>query len=76
VISRAQLWQWRRHGATLDDGRAVTADLYRQVREEELTMLGGPGAAHFGAAADILDSLVLDDDFAEFLTLPAYRLVP
>ena len=29
-ISRAQLWQWRRHGAALDDGRPVTADLYRR----------------------------------------------
>jgi len=24
-ISRAQLWQWMRYGAKLDDGRAITA---------------------------------------------------
>ena len=28
-IARGQLWQWRRHGAALDDGRAMTAELYR-----------------------------------------------
>ncbi len=26
-ISRAQVWQWIRHGAALDDGRVVTAEL-------------------------------------------------
>ena len=28
-ISRTQIWQWLRHGATLDDGRAVDAALVR-----------------------------------------------
>ena len=36
-ISRAQIWQWIRHpGGVLDDGRRVTAELYKQVRDEEL----------------------------------------
>src|SRR5690242_21904705 len=43
-ISRAQLWQWMRNGAALDDGRVVTADLYAQVRAEELTKPGGASA--------------------------------
>jgi malate synthase len=34
-ISRTQLWQWRRHAARLDDGRAVTAALLREVIAEE-----------------------------------------
>jgi hypothetical protein len=29
----------------------------------------------FGDAADLLDRLVLDDDFAEFFTLRAYPLL-
>ena len=29
-ISRTQLWQWIRHGARLDDGRAIDAELYRR----------------------------------------------
>jgi hypothetical protein len=37
-----------------------------------LDKLGGAGAARFGDAAEILDTLVLNDDFIAFLTLPAY----
>ena len=72
-ISRAQLWQWIRHGATTEDGAAVTLDRYRQVRTEELEKLGGPSAGRFGDAAQILDQLVETEDFIPFLTLPAYR---
>jgi malate synthase len=71
-ISRAQLWQWIRHGATLDDGRQITADLYREVRAEELEKLGNPASRRLGDAAEILDALVLNDAFEEFLTLRAY----
>jgi malate synthase len=76
-ISRSQLWQWRTSGARLDDGREASADLYRQVRNEEFERLGGPtgGAGRLGDAAALLDRLVLDDDFAEFLTLRAYALL-
>ena len=72
-ISRSQIWQWIHNDARLSDGRAVTADLYRTVREEELSRLGGPGSGRLGEAAEILDGLVGAEDFPEFLTLPAYR---
>jgi malate synthase len=72
-ISRAQIWQWIRHGARLADGRPVTADLYTQIRAEELERLGGPGVGRYGDAVAIMDSLILDPAFTEFLTLPAYR---
>jgi malate synthase len=76
-ISRSQLWQWRTSGARLADGRGASADLYRQVRDEELAKLGGGagGNGRLGEAADLLDRLVLDDEFAEFLTLRAYALL-
>ncbi len=35
-ISRAQIWQWRRHGATLEDGRPVDSALIRQAVSDEL----------------------------------------
>ena len=76
-ISRSQLWQWRRHGAALADGRAVTAELYRRIRAEEAAALAQQrGADNVGAldkAVELLDELVLADDFVEFLTLPGYR---
>ncbi|MDP9366616.1 MAG: malate synthase A [Chloroflexota bacterium] len=72
-ISRAQLWQWRRHGATTDDGAPIDAGRYERTRDEELAKLGGPGEGRYREAAEILDGLVLSDDFQPFLTLPAYR---
>ena len=72
-ISRAQLWQWLHRNATLDDGRPVTADLYREMRHQELEALGGPDQGRLGQAAELLDSLVLSGDFVPFLTSEAYR---
>jgi len=74
-ISRSQLWQWRTTGTRLDDERLVTGDLYATIRDgvlAELAGSGGGGAGHVAEAAQLLDDLVLDDDFAEFLTLGAY----
>jgi malate synthase len=72
-ISRAQLWQWIRNGATTEDGEPITRERYSRVREEELEKLGGPTAGRYGAAAKILDGLVLSDEFVPFLTIPAYE---
>jgi malate synthase len=70
-ISRSQLWQWRTLGTRLDDGRFLTGGLYTAIRDETLAALE-PGAGHLAEAAELLDGLVLDDAFAEFLTLGAY----
>ena len=74
-ISRAQLWQWVKHKAKLEDGRVVTRELYERLRREELEALGGPGKGSQGRVATLLDALVLDQEFREFLTLPAYDLL-
>jgi len=77
-ISRAQLWQWIRHGARLDDGRAVDAELFKRVLDEELERVRQRlGAERFAAgryelAKILFTRLVLADEFEEFLTLPAY----
>jgi malate synthase len=77
-ISRTQVWQWLRHGATLDDGRPVTADLVRQITAEELGVIErevGVERFHSGgytAAADLFLALALAPECEEFLTLPAY----
>ncbi|MEA2518211.1 MAG: malate synthase, partial [Chloroflexota bacterium] len=76
-ISRSQLWQWRVGGARMDDGRFVTGGLYTAIRDREVAGLGGPtaGAGHLADAAELLDGLVLDDTFTEFLTIPAAALL-
>ncbi len=71
-ISRSQLWQWVHAAAALPDGRTVTRELYRAIREEELDRLGGPATGGLREAAEILDELVESPAFAEFLTTPAY----
>jgi len=74
-ISRAQLWQWIRAASKLDDGRTVTAALYKETRAEELERLGGGAQGRLGRAAEILDALVLDEGFQDFLTIPAYAFL-
>ena len=64
-ISRSQIWQWIRHGR-------VSRERLLELQREELEKLG-PG---YEAAAEVFAEVALADEFAEFLTLPAYeRLV-
>ncbi|HEX6096620.1 MAG TPA: malate synthase A [Thermoanaerobaculia bacterium] len=70
-ISRTQLWQWIHHGAKLDDGRSIDAALYEQIRDEELARIGDQ--PHVRAAARLFDELILADELADFLTIPAYQ---
>jgi malate synthase len=74
-ISRSQLWLWITQGVTLEDGRIVDPSLYASIRDEELARLGGADTGRLRDAADLLDRLVLDDDFSAFLTLRAYSLL-
>jgi malate synthase len=75
-ISRSQLWQWRVQRTPLDDGGALTPERYRAIRDREIALLDGPQVGLLAEAADVLDRLVLDNDFVEFLTLPAYERLP
>lgn len=71
-IARAQLWQWIRCKATLNDGRPITKQLYETIRQEEMSKLTKPEPGRYSEAAEILDKLVSSDEFIDFLTLPAY----
>jgi malate synthase len=71
-ISRSQLWQWRVTGTRLDDGRPAGAEHYRTIRAQEVQRLRDGAYGRMGQAASLLDELVLNDDFDEFLTLRAY----
>jgi malate synthase len=82
-ISRAQIWQWMKHPqGVLDDGRKVTAELFRAVMAEELEKIRadlGPqayGNGRFDQARVIFDRVVTAEPFVEFLTLPAYEQLP
>ena len=73
-ISRSQIWQWIHHGSKLADGRTVTKALYANLRDEELVELGGRSRERYADSVEILDKLILSDEFIEFLTLIAVRL--
>jgi len=81
-ICRAQVQQWLRHRATLNDGRPVTEALVRQVFSEELDRIRaelGPEAwaeSRFELAARILqEEVIFRPDFVEFLPLVAYKYI-
>ena len=67
-ISRSQLWLWRVRGL-------LTSARYAEIRDEELARLGGTETGRLGDARDLLDHLVLDDTFADFLTHRAYAVL-
>ena len=67
-IARSQLWLWRTRGL-------LSVEQYAAFRDEELERLGGAGQGRLKDAWEILDHLVLDDEFAEFLTLRAYAVL-
>ena len=53
-------------------GTGNTHDLYATLRDEEIERIGGRHEGRIGEAVDLLDELVLQERFEEFLTLPAY----
>ncbi len=73
-ICRAQVWQWVKFGAKLDDGRPVTAAMVNQVVDEQLAKRGNADA-EFTKAAQIFRQMMTSADFQEFLTLPAYSFI-
>jgi malate synthase len=76
-ISRAQIWQWIRHGAKLEDGRVVDVALCRALLDEELGKLRAvPGdGTRYEDAANLFRELIEAEVFPEFLTLPAYDMI-
>ncbi len=81
-IARSQIWQWIHHPkGVLADGRKVDIELYRQLSDEELAKIKSAlgeqqfAARKFGTARQLLDQIIANDQFTEFLTLPAYQYI-
>jgi malate synthase len=64
-ISRSQIWQWIRHDR-------VERDRVEQVVADETARLGEA----YRPAADLFRQVAVEPGFVEFLTLPAYELLP
>jgi malate synthase len=80
-ISRSQIWQWAHNGVQLDDGSLVSRELVERVLAEEMAAIRAGlnddawSASSFDKACALFSAVALADNFAEFLTLPAYEQV-
>ena len=84
-ISRTQIWQWLRHGASVEmEGgfsETLTARLYERLFNEEIkalqTELGADDykAGRFVEAADIFTQTATASELPEFLTILAYEIL-
>ncbi|CUS48380.1 MAG: malate synthase GlcB [Idiomarinaceae bacterium HL-53] len=78
-ISRTSIWQWIKHKKSLDSGQTVTAELFRQMLDEESNVVRHEvgadawSAGNFVAAKELLDQITTADTLTEFLTLPGYE---
>ena len=81
-IARGQVWQWIRHGASLEDGRAITPELVREFETSELERIRSEigddewfeNQGRPELSRELFETVALSgEEFIEFLTLPAYE---
>ncbi len=72
-ISRAQLWQWIHHPkGVLEDGRKLTADLFRQIQYEELARIEAElgedtlRTRKFDVASALFTQMTVSPEFEDF----------
>ena len=80
-IARSQVWQWLHNDILLEDGPKVTRDRIEAMIDEELTKIREQygeefNAERFGQATALFTEVALADNYAEFLTIPAYERMP
>ncbi|MGH6893053.1 MAG: malate synthase A [Dongiaceae bacterium] len=79
-ISRAQVWQWLKHGARLTDGRVIDRLVSKGIiddlrSKQRAATADGASAGTFDSAVKLCEDLIFAEEFPEFLTLPAYELI-
>lgn len=73
-ISRAQLWQWCRWSAELDNGQVVTTALVEKtIREEVARLKTEHEEGRYAEAAKILSEAVFSEQLPEFIIVMAYE---
>ncbi|MCP3031335.1 malate synthase A [Halobacillus sp. A1] len=78
-ISRAQVWHWIRHPQGKIEGEDITLELVQDILEEEMAKIKQVvgeqqyNNGHYHQASQIFKELIEEDEFAEFLTLKAYK---
>jgi malate synthase len=79
-IARSQVWQWVHNDVKLDTGVMVSAELVLHILDEELAKIRDAvgdesfDADRFAQARELVVRVALADDYADFLTVPAYQI--
>jgi len=80
-ISRAQLWQWIKHEAILNNGSAITNERFQLWLKEELDGIQSEVGidrfeqGKFKEASQLFGEMITKNEFDEFLTIPAYQYI-
>ena len=80
-ISRAQLWQWIKHEATINDGSPITNERFQLWLKEELDGIQSEVGidrfeqGKFKEASQLFSEMITKNEFDEFLTIPAYQYI-
>lgn len=78
-ISRSQLWQWLQNEVILDNQKVLSEKYYHRLALEEFEKLRklvgdeNHEKQKYRLAEQLLDILVVNDNFIEFLTIPGYK---
>lgn len=75
-ISRSQLWQWLNNEVKIEKNTPFTKELFLKLLEQEIIKLktnSKENDSSFNSAIELFTNLVLNKDFEEFLTIPAYN---
>ncbi len=80
-ICRTSIWQWIKHGKTLNNGQLVTKELFAQMLQQEAAVVRAEVGEElwlqqqFERAQALLLQITTAEQLVDFLTLPAYELL-
>lgn len=80
-ISRSQLWQWLQNRVKLDNNKELSNNYYHKLAMEEyekIKKLVGDDIhekGKYNLAEQLLDVLVVNPNFIDFLTIPGYKYI-
>lgn len=72
-ISRSQLWQWKNAGTATNEGRVITTEWLQELFGEVIEEIERFEGDRFDDAFHLFETVALDDEYQDFLTLPAYE---
>jgi len=76
-ISRSQLWQWLKNQAKTDSNKSIDKNFVNELIDDEVNKIKEiqENSEMLSEAVKLFSDLIFDENFEEFLTLPAYNLI-